>query len=151
MKTPTSELEKVTRNWTLPAVMRTYEKQRQRAHWGPGMSVVPAKVTEVEEQFAEEAAILAEHGYQPAMQSAEGSHLHAGRLLLTGGLSMFAGRGGIRSKGKLSVTYHRIAETASDEPSDPVKQLRKLAELRDAGILTTAEFDTKKAEILGRM
>ncbi|MBA2444158.1 MAG: SHOCT domain-containing protein [Nocardioidaceae bacterium] len=30
-------------------------------------------------------------------------------------------------------------------------QLRKLAELRDAGILTPEEFDAKKTEILGRM
>lgn len=34
---------------------------------------------------------------------------------------------------------------------DPMEQLKKLGELRDAGILTTEEFDGKKAEILGRM
>ena len=34
---------------------------------------------------------------------------------------------------------------------DPVDQIRRLAELRDQGVLTSAEFDAKKAELLGRM
>lgn len=34
---------------------------------------------------------------------------------------------------------------------DPIEQLRKLGELRDAGILTEEEFATKKAEILSRL
>ncbi len=36
-------------------------------------------------------------------------------------------------------------------PDDPVEQIKKLAELRDAGVLTEDEFTAKKAEILGRM
>ena len=35
--------------------------------------------------------------------------------------------------------------------ADPLVQLQKLGELRDAGILTTEEFESKKAEILSRM
>lgn len=35
--------------------------------------------------------------------------------------------------------------------ADPIVQLRELAELRDAGVLTPQEFDAKKAEILERM
>ncbi|HEY8373824.1 MAG TPA: SHOCT domain-containing protein, partial [Pseudonocardiaceae bacterium] len=34
---------------------------------------------------------------------------------------------------------------------DVAEQLRKLAELRDAGIVTAEEFETKKAELLARM
>jgi hypothetical protein len=34
---------------------------------------------------------------------------------------------------------------------DPMEQLRKLAELKDAGILTEEEFTAKKAEILSRL
>nr|WP_284501114.1 SHOCT domain-containing protein [Bowdeniella massiliensis] len=30
-------------------------------------------------------------------------------------------------------------------------QLRKLGELRDAGVLTEAEFEAKKADLLGRL
>ncbi|MFJ3887324.1 SHOCT domain-containing protein [Streptomyces rubrogriseus] len=35
--------------------------------------------------------------------------------------------------------------------STPVEQLRQLAELRDAGILSEEEFTTNKTEILARM
>jgi len=34
-------------------------------------------------------------------------------------------------------------------PQDPVAQLEKLADLKDRGILTDAEFATQKAKILG--
>ena len=34
---------------------------------------------------------------------------------------------------------------------DPIEQLKKLGELRDAGVVTDAEFESKKAELLGRM
>ncbi len=35
--------------------------------------------------------------------------------------------------------------------SDPIEQLRKLGELRDAGVVTDAEFAAKKAELLARL
>jgi hypothetical protein len=46
--------------------------------------------------------------------------------------------------------------TAAEQPrarsgSDPLEQLGKLGELRDAGVLTDEEFRAKKAEILGRI
>lgn len=55
--------------------------------------------------------------------------------------------------------FHQVrressASTAQPAPAsapDPVDQLRKLAELRDAGILTADEFESKKAELLNRM
>lgn len=34
---------------------------------------------------------------------------------------------------------------------DPIDQLHKLGQLRDAGILTEEEFQTTKSEILSRM
>lgn len=40
---------------------------------------------------------------------------------------------------------------ARESMQDPIEQLKKLGELRDAGILTAEEFDAKKAEILNRM
>lgn len=36
-------------------------------------------------------------------------------------------------------------------PSDPIEQLRRLGEVRDAGIVTEEEFAAKKAEILSRL
>jgi hypothetical protein len=35
--------------------------------------------------------------------------------------------------------------------SDSLEQLRKLGELRDAGVVTAEEFEAKKAELLGRI
>jgi len=35
--------------------------------------------------------------------------------------------------------------------ADPFDQIRKLAELRDAGLLTTEEFESKKADLLSRV
>jgi hypothetical protein len=38
-----------------------------------------------------------------------------------------------------------------DSASDPVEQLRRLAELRDIGVITGAEFNHKKTELLSRI
>lgn len=44
------------------------------------------------------------------------------------------------------------APAASPHPAaDPIEQLKRLGELRDAGVLTPEEFDAKKADLLGRM
>ena len=37
----------------------------------------------------------------------------------------------------------------ADTTDDQIEQLQKLAQLKDQGILTQAEFDAKKAQILG--
>ena len=34
-------------------------------------------------------------------------------------------------------------------PADPIEQLKKLGELKAAGVLTDAEFEAQKAKILG--
>jgi hypothetical protein len=36
-------------------------------------------------------------------------------------------------------------------PTDPVEQIKKLGELREAGLLSAEEFEAKKAEIFARM
>jgi hypothetical protein len=45
------------------------------------------------------------------------------------------------------------APAASPPPAaaDPIEQLKRLGELRDAGVLTPEEFDAKKSDLLGRM
>ncbi|MFG2574451.1 SHOCT domain-containing protein [Streptomyces sp. NPDC048481] len=51
-----------------------------------------------------------------------------------------------------AATAHPVPAAApSAQASSPVEQLRQLAELRDAGILSEEEFTAKKAEILARM
>jgi hypothetical protein len=45
-----------------------------------------------------------------------------------------------------------LRPAASPPPAaDPIEQLKRLGELRDAGVLTPEEFDAKKADLLGRM
>jgi hypothetical protein len=63
----------------------------------------------------------------------------------------------VKPAGELVVVYEyrppQTAQTPAQPPAipDAIDQLRKLAELRDARILTPEEFETKKAAILARM
>ena len=98
----TNGLEKLTKQWTQPLVMRTYDSNAKG-----------------EAHFAAEAALFTEHSYDASMMSEEGGHVHVGRLLLTGGLSVFAGKPGIRSGGKHTVTWKRIAAAAADASGPP--------------------------------
>ena len=56
---------------------------------------------------------------------------------------------------KAAMNAKHSSGTAPSQPvatqSDILVQLRQLGELRDAGILTQAEFDAKKAELLARL
>lgn len=62
-----------------------------------------------------------------------------------------AGQAIIGAQAAAPVVAHATAHDAPPAAPDPMEQLRKLAELRDAGILTEEEFTAKKADILGRM
>lgn len=42
-----------------------------------------------------------------------------------------------------------VAATTTSDMNESLAQLKQLGELRDAGILTDAEFEAKKAKILG--
>lgn len=44
----------------------------------------------------------------------------------------------------------RPSSETSTAAADPIEQLRKLGELRDAGVLTPEEFEAKKADLLKR-
>ncbi|TAM61279.1 MAG: SHOCT domain-containing protein [Chloroflexota bacterium] len=133
------ELFDATDGWTSSTVVRTY-----------------ASSDEGDEDLQDELELLGQHGYEASLQTAEDSHIHVGRLLLTGGLSVFAGRSGIRSEGRVTVTYRRKEgdppRTANPPKAvgDLVADLERLAKLRDAGHLTNEEFDAAKAQILGR-
>ena len=164
---------------------------------------------------AEARTVLFLGGYATDEQAADGGHIHAGRLIWTGGLSVLAGRWGIRSKGQLNVTFRKLTgppadlivehamrgrsnralaeiagrdvmgapfplrllsnvprahaeavaehlrqqacrvrvespdERVATPAPDFLDQLERLASLRDRGVLTDAEFDAKKAEMLG--
>jgi hypothetical protein len=56
----------------------------------------------------------------------------------------------------LGGSAHAAAPAAPTAPAAPsgdalIEQIKKLGELRDAGILTPEEFESKKAELLGRL
>lgn len=121
------ELKKASKNWTMPVVIRVYEGGDKGARLAQ-----------------EEAAILVLHGYEISAQSEEGGHIHAGRILLTGGLSIFAGKKGTRAGGRVTMTYKLV-------PADTAGQLHKLVELHDAGALTDEEFEAKRAALVDKL
>jgi hypothetical protein len=86
-----TELTKVTKNWTLPIVIRTYAADEQR-----------------ERRFQFEGVAFVAHGYDAAGVSADDGHLHAGRIIATGGLSVLAGKGGTRSDAKRTVAWKKV-------------------------------------------
>ena len=59
-----------------------------------------------------------------------------------------------RHPGAAAARSRRAAHSGPAAPApdpDVLEQLRKLGELRTAGVLTDAEFEAKKAELLGRI
>ena len=127
------ELSELTDGWELASISRTYP------------------VSEAgEEDLADDQTILSAHGYELISQAVGGGHVHVGRLLLTVGWSVLAGRSGIRSDATLTVVFKR-QPAFRVETSDPLDQLAKLGQLRDAGYLTGDEFEKKKRSLLDRL
>lgn len=64
-----------------------------------------------------------------------------------------AAAGGIMFQGGFPTPQPASAQTAPAQPTqeDPVHKLTKLKAMLDAGLITTEEYDAKKAEILARM
>ena len=103
---------------------------------------------EANQFFALDARQRSRDGWSPTSQSWAVASPGVGRMLAVGMLA-FAARPGI-----LTVMYSKPASAppAATAPlADVPDQIRKLGELRDAGLLTPQEFDAKKAELLGRM
>ena len=103
---------------------------------------------------------------KPAVRAA----IAGGRTaMITAGRVVFvaSGRGGVVDEFRLDEVVRVVAgipvpaplhlAPADLRPADPgpspdvLEQLRQLGELRKAGVLTDAEFDAKKAELLGRI
>lgn len=111
----------------------------------PGRTQADAAVT-----FQSHAATLAKEGYTPISQSWGEGRPGIGRVLAIGVFST-----AMRPKGFLTVTYKRSSEP---EPplqvapsSDPIDQIKRLGELRDAGLITPEEFEAKKADLMSRL
>lgn len=54
-----------------------------------------------------------------------------------------------KCRGQINVTAP--SPSGSGQPDAPLEQLRKLGELRDAGVVTAEEFEAKKVQLLGRI
>ena len=57
----------------------------------------------------------------------------------------------LRQNGILKRFQNKANEQKSDSGNDPLKQIEKLASMRDAGILTNEEFEQKKAILLEKL
>lgn len=59
---------------------------------------------------------------------------------------------GKKTLDNLSVFFAKKKQKTADVPAeDPIEKLKKLAELKEAGIITEAEFESKKAELLAQI
>lgn len=97
--------------------------------------------------FSRHAGEMAQQGYRPVAQSWGEGRPGLGRVLALGDASL-----AIKPKGFLSVTYElRPEQPAGSAAPNPIDQLRRLAELRDAGVVTPDEFEAKKVEMLSRL
>ncbi|MHB8398669.1 MAG: SHOCT domain-containing protein [Candidatus Limnocylindrales bacterium] len=133
------ELRGLTSDWTADSVVRTFARDDAGV-----------------DDYEDEATVLGAHAYRPSTQSEDPGHIHIGRLLLTSGLSVLAGRRGIRSDGSLTVVFSKTTDGLASQPgapsvSDDLATIERLGRLRDAGLLTTEEFERKKAELLDRL
>jgi hypothetical protein len=56
-----------------------------------------------------------------------------------------------RIRHRISVPGTSAPAGGAPDPADPIEQIRKLGDLRDAGVLTPEEFEAKKADLLKRV
>jgi hypothetical protein len=113
--------------------------------------------------FMKDASKLDDRGYTPSSQSwAPGQY--SGRdflfalllCFLLVGVFVFVYMLLVKPEGSLTVTFvlrSAAPVTPTETPSsiDMANRIGALAALRDRGIVTDAEFETKKAELLGRI
>jgi uncharacterized membrane protein YeaQ/YmgE (transglycosylase-associated protein family) len=107
------------------------------AIWGRGTQAVGL--------FAFIGAIVLVVGYRRFVQKRPITGPEALKFPTRGiGIERFAGR-----RQKLEDLARQVQEQRGE--SDVAANIRKLSELRDAGVLTDEEFETKKAQLQGRM
>jgi hypothetical protein len=85
-------LARVSNGWSAPLVVRQYSTDQAGQN-----------------QLMAEAKLFDDNGYEAMASSADGGHVHAGRLILTGGLAALGGPDQIRSQGTITITYKRKA------------------------------------------
>ena len=103
--------------------------------------------------FSKHARDLARDGYVPVSQSWAEGRPGVGRVLMIGEAA-----GMLKPNGFLTVTYSLqeritmpLGASAPATAPDPIDQIRRLAELRDAGLVSPEEFEAKRIELLARL
>jgi len=82
----------------------------------------------------------------------KGSPSHAPNAITFSKRPSQAVQDGVAKLRQLIAQAHQpVAAPESAAIADPLEQLKQLGALRDSGILTTEEFESKKAELLGRL
>ena len=99
--------------------------------------------------FQREARVFSEFGFEPVSQSGTSVTHGPGALsIATLGILAFGRR---TTSSSISVMFRRGSAQAQGAGASVIEQIRQLGELRDSGIITVAEFEAKKAELLARI
>lgn len=134
-------------------------RPQDRPASAPGVEV---RTYKTDHEMATDAAAMKASGFaiagQVTRKSSGGIGLAIGVLLIVVGILLYVPlvilglilmlASYITRSSETVVTYNQGAAPARGDTAD---QLKKLGELRDAGVLTQAEFDAKKAELLVRL
>jgi hypothetical protein len=112
--------------------------------------------------FNAEADAIAKEGYAPTAHSWAPGQYTAGQFLVAlvlcfvvVGFLVFIYMIIVKPPGLLTVTYVRAHPAGDTLPAqakpDALRALEQLGALRDSGVITAAEFEAKKAELLSRV
>jgi hypothetical protein len=121
---------------------------------------IEVKTYRNEDEYQRDAPRMVTQGWRMEAQTAHRGKVNLGRTIVKGGLFLpWAVMRPSRQGDPLTVTWYKEAKaavdlTAQSAPTideDVITKLKRLAELRDSGILTSEEFDNKKAELLARL
>lgn len=119
------------------------------------MNPVQVKQYKDAREYERDAIAMGAAGWTPQGQVAQESRLAAGKTLgkavATGGIGLLL-TGRAKKGGGITVTWVRKEPAvAAAQVGGVAEQLRELADLHAQGIVTDAEFEAKKAELLARM
>lgn len=129
-----------------------------------GRPQVQVKTYKNEREFQRDAQRMTVAGWRIEGQSSRNQNTAigrtAGKAVLTGGVGLIL-MGRSKKGDTITVTWEKPSATpsvpdavstqATSTAPDIPSQLKQLAELRDAGILTSEEFDAQKGQLLARM
>src|ERR1035437_2263862 len=140
------------------------QQARKEGQWAVEEPTVQVKTYDSAKEYESDAQKMITDGWRMEGQSQSTGNVKMGRTLVKAGIFLpWAVMRPARKGGKLTVTWVKAnltsiasapatSSVATDTPlDDALDQLKRLGDLRDAGILTEDEFVAKKAELLDRI